>query len=105
MVKQREHIKISVIITIHNAEQYLKECLDSVCNQTFFDIEVLCIDGGSTDSSPSILKEYAQKDVRVQIINDSNTSYGHKINVGIEQARGKYISVLESLIICTLTSF
>ena len=96
MIKQKVNVKISVIITIHNAEKYLKECLDSVCNQTFSDIEILCIDGGSTDSSPSILKEYAKKDIRIHIINDSNTSYGHKINVGIEQARGKYISVLES---------
>ena len=89
-------IKISVIVTVHNAEKYLRECLDSVCNQTFGEIEILCIDGGSTDLSPQILEEYIQKDNRIRIINDSNTSYGHKINVGIAQAEGDYIAVLES---------
>ena len=89
-------IKISVIVTVHNAEKYLRECLDSVCNQTFGEIEILCIDGGSTDLSPQILEEYIQKDNRIRIINDSNTSYGHKINVGIAQAEGNYIAVLES---------
>ena len=83
-------------MTVHNAEKYLRECLDSVCNQTFSQLEILCIDGGSTDLSPQILKEYQQKDSRIRIINDSNTSYGHKINVGIEQAEGTYIAVLES---------
>lgn len=89
-------VKISVIITIHNAEKYLHECLDSVLAQTFSDIEILCMDGGSTDSSPQILQKYAAKDNRIRIINDPNTSYGHKVNEGIRQACGEYISVLES---------
>lgn len=89
-------VEISVIVTIHNAEKYLAECLDSVCNQTFPNIEILCIDGGSTDMSPEILKKYHEKDARIYIINDSNTSYGHKINVGLDRARGEYIAVLES---------
>lgn len=89
-------VKISVIVTIHNAEAYLRECLDSVLNQTLPELEILCIDGGSTDASPAILLEYAQRDLRIRIINDPNTSYGHKVNVGIEQAVGEYISVLES---------
>ena len=86
----------TVIVTVHNAEKYLRECLDSVTGQTFSDIEILCMDGGSTDASPRILKEYAAKDNRVCIINDPNTSYGHKVNEGIRQAKGKYVSVLES---------
>ncbi len=88
--------EISVIITIHNAEKYLRECLDSVMNQTFEEIEILCMDGGSTDDSPEILQDYAAKDGRIRIINDDNTSYGHKVNEGIAQARGEYVSVLES---------
>ena len=87
---------ISVIVTVHNAERYLRECLDSVVAQTFSDIEILCMDGGSRDTSPQILKEYAKGDERIRIINDPNTSYGHKINEGIRQAGGEYISVLES---------
>lgn len=88
--------EVTVIVTVHNAERYLKECLDSVTGQTFSDIEILCMDGGSTDISPQILKGYAARDKRIRIINDPNTSYGHKVNEGIRQARGKYVSVLES---------
>ena len=76
----------SVIVTVHNSEQYLRRCLDSVCNQTYKDIEIICLDGGSKDKSPEILKEYAKIDNRIRIINDSNTSYGHKVNVGIERS-------------------
>lgn len=87
---------VSVIVTVHNSEQYLRECLDSVCNQTYRDIEIICVDGGSTDSSPDILRDYQKNDNRIRIINDKNTSYGHKVNRGIEEARGEYISVIES---------
>ena len=87
---------ISVIVTVHNAEKYLKECLDSVTTQTFSDIEILCMDGGSTDSSPQILSEYASRDARLHVINDPNTSYGHKVNEGIRYAKGMYVAVLES---------
>lgn len=89
-------MEISVIVTVHNAEKYLRECLESVIKQTFADIEILCMDGGSTDLTPQILEEYAEKDKRIRIINDPNTSYGHKVNRGVQEARGKYISVLES---------
>lgn len=88
--------KISVILTIHNAEQYIEECINSVIRQTFSDIEILCIDGGSTDKTPQILQRYAKADGRIRIINDGNTSYGHKVNRGIEEAMGTYIAVLES---------
>lgn len=87
---------ISVIVTVHNSEKYICECLDSLMSQTYSDIEILCVDGGSIDSTPTILRDYAGRDSRIRIINDSNTSYGHKINVGIEESDGKYISVLES---------
>ena len=93
---ENDKIKISVIVTIHNAESYIRECLNSILTQTFSDIEVLCMDGGSTDRTPVILKEYASADSRIRIINDANTSYGHKVNRGIAEARGEYISVLES---------
>lgn len=89
-------IKISVIVTIHNAEKYIRECLDSILAQTFPDIEILCIDGGSTDTTPQILQQYREKDSRIRIINDPNTSYGHKVNCGMKEAEGEYISVLES---------
>ncbi len=95
MPKEAE-IMITVIVTVHNAEKYLRECLDSVLGQTFPELEILCMDGGSMDESPEILRQYAMKDDRIRIINDPNTSYGHKVNRGIEEAQGEYIAVLES---------
>ena len=58
--------KVSVIIPVYNVEEYLRECLDSVINQTLKEIEIICVDDGSTDSSLEILKEYAKKDKRVK---------------------------------------
>lgn len=91
-----DKVKITVIVTVHNAEKYLEACMDSVVAQTFSEIEILCLDGGSKDKSPQILKYYAEKDNRIQIINDPNTSYGHKVNEGIHYAKGMYVAVLES---------
>ena len=61
-------IKISVIIPVFNVEKYLHQCIDSVLNQTLKDIEIICVDDGSTDSSLNILKEYEQKDIRLKVI-------------------------------------
>ena len=60
--------KISIIIPVYNVEKYLRECLDSVINQTLNDIEIICIDDGSTDSSSIILEEYARKDQRIILL-------------------------------------
>lgn len=95
-MSKKEQPVITVIVTVHNAEKYLQECLDSVTEQTFPELEILCMDGGSTDGSQEILKQYAMRDRRIRIINDPNTSYGHKVNRGIAEARGEYIAVLES---------
>ena len=73
---KNKSIKVSVIVTVHNAEKYLREWMESVITQSLVDIEILCMDGGSSDASPQILQEYAEKDTRIRIIEDSNTSYG-----------------------------
>lgn len=93
---KKKETKISVIVTIHNSEKYIRECMESLLSQTFSEIEIICMDGGSVDSSPEILNEYAEQDSRIRVINDANTSYGHKVNQGIQEAVGEYISVLES---------
>ncbi len=86
---------VSVIIPTYNVEQYLAQCLDSVQAQTLQDIEIICLDDGSTDNSHEVLKQYQQKDPRIKIIHKENTGYGHSMNVGISQAKGKYISIIE----------
>ncbi len=88
--------KVSVIIPIYNTEKYLRECLYSVINQTLKDIEIICVDDGSTDNSLNILKEYAERDDRIKIISKANSGYGHSMNIGIENACGDYIGIVES---------
>lgn len=88
--------KLSVVIPIYNVEKYLRECLDSVLAQTLSDMEIICVDDGSTDSSPEILREYAAKDSRVRVISKPNSGYGHTMNTGFDAARGEYIGIVES---------
>ena len=88
--------KISILVPIYNVEKYLRECLDSILNQTLKDIEIICINDGSTDSSLEILNEYSSKDSRVKIINKANSGYGASMNKGLEAASGEYIGIVES---------
>ncbi|WP_157151026.1 glycosyltransferase family A protein [Brachyspira sp. SAP_772] len=89
-------IKVSVIIPVYNVEPYLRECLDSIINQTLKDIEIICIDDCSTDNSYSILEEYAKKDNRIVIIkNEENMGVGYTRNVGEKLAKGEYIHFMD----------
>lgn len=88
--------KISVIIPVYNAEQYLRKCLDSVVNQTFRDIEIICVDDGSTDGSGAILDEYAAKDNRVVAIHQANAGVAAARNTGLKSAQGDYLAFLDS---------
>ena len=87
---------ISVIIPIFNSELYLKECLDSVCNQTFRNLEIICINDGSSDNSLSILHEYGKQDTRIKIIDQKNGGPGMARNVGLNNSNGKYIYFMDS---------
>lgn len=88
--------KVSIVIPVYNVEKYLKECLNSVRNQTLKDIEIICIDDGSTDSSGVILDEYALQDPRFKIIHKKNEGYGKSMNAGIEFAAAPYVGIVES---------
>lgn len=88
--------KVSVIIPVYNVENYLRECLDSVINQSLKDIEIICVDDGSTDSSLKILKEYAAKDRRITVITQPNTNAGVARNAGLTVAKGEYIGFVDS---------
>jgi len=89
-------IKISVIIPVYNVENYLKQCLNSVVNQTLEDIEIICIDDGSTDNSLNILEKYAVKDDRIIIIANDHKGAGSARNTGLKIAKGNYISFIDS---------
>ena len=88
---------ISVIIPVYNTSQYLNQCLDSLINQTFQDIEIICINDGSTDNSLNILKFWASKDERIKVINfTENLKLGTARNTGIKVALGTYIGFVDS---------
>ena len=89
-------IKISVVVPVYNTEKYLKRCLNSLINQTFKDIEIICVDDGSTDNSMEILNEYAAKDSRIKIITQSNAGVSVARNNGIKIATGDYISFIDA---------
>jgi glycosyltransferase involved in cell wall biosynthesis len=88
--------KVSVIIPIYNTEKYLKQCIDSVVNQTLKDIEIIAVNDGSTDGTLSILEMYAKNDNRIKIISKPNAGYGHSMNVGLDNASGEYIGIVEA---------
>lgn len=87
--------KVSVVIPCYNVAEYLKECLVSVINQTLKDIEIICINDGSTDCTLEILKEFAKKDDRIKIISRENKGVGHSRNEGIWNAKGDFISFID----------
>ena len=87
---------VSIIIPVYNTEKYLREALDTVLAQTMTEIEVLCVDDGSTDSSLDILHEYAAKDPRVSVFTQDHQFAGAARNLGIKHAAGKYLLFLDS---------
>ena len=89
-------ILVSVIVPVYNVENYLRQCLDSITGQTLRNIEIICVDDSSTDSSGKILEEYAKKDERIKIITQPNKGAGAARNNGLSAAQGKYLSFLDS---------
>ena len=86
----------SVIIPVYNVGKYLEECLESLLNQTLENIEIICINDGSTDNSLSILYEYRKKDKRVIVVNKSNGGVSSARNIGLRIARGEYIVFVDA---------
>ena len=87
--------KVSIIVPTYNVEMYLEECMESITRQTLKDIEIICINDGSTDGSLEILKKYAKKDSRIVLVDKHNEGYGVGMNIGLEKATGEYIGIVE----------
>ena len=90
------NIKVSVIIPVYNTEKHLRKCLDTVCNQTLKDIEIICVNDGSTDSSLQILQEYSKEYTTITIINQQHQGTASSRNKALALAQGKYLSFLDS---------
>lgn len=88
--------KVSIIVPVYNTENYLSTCLNSLLNQTLSDIEIICINDGSTDNSLEILEEYAKKDDRIKIINQENSGVSIARNIAIKVANGEFIGFVDS---------
>ncbi len=87
---------ISVIVPVYNAAEYLRTCLDSVVNQTYRDLEIICVDDGSLDESPAILREYAEHDDRIVLLHSNNCGPSEARNKALDMAKGKYLLFVDS---------
>lgn len=90
------HIKVSVVLPSLNVAPFIRECIESAINQTMREIEIICVDAGSTDGTLEILEEYAQKDSRIKILHSPVKSYGYQMNMGMDAAQGEYFAILET---------
>lgn len=90
------NIKVSIVVPVYNVEKYLSQCLDTLINQTLKEIEIICVNDGSKDSSETILKAYQIKDPRIKIINQENQGLSGARNTGIKAATGEYIGLIDS---------
>ena len=96
--KSMKNIKanISVIIPVYNVEKYLSECLDSVVNQTYKNLQIILVDDGSTDFSGKICDVYAEKDNRITVVHQKNAGAGAAKNTGLDLVKGEYFSIIDS---------
>lgn len=88
--------ELSVIVPVYNTKKYLRRCLESILAQTVQDMEIICVNDGSTDGSEEILEEYAKEDSRIHIVSQENKGLGAARNAGILKAKGEYIGFVDS---------
>lgn len=89
-------MKVSIIVPVYNTGKYLRQCLQSLKDQSLKDIEVICVNDGSTDDSRDIIESFVLVDQRFKAIHKTNTGYGNTVNIGIKAARAEYIGIIES---------
>lgn len=94
--KRNDGPLVSVVVPCYNVERYVGECIDSLLAQTLKDIEIICVNDGSTDGTLGILRRYEQADPRVRVVDKPNAGYGHSMNLGFSLARGEYVGITES---------
>ena len=96
MVKSMNGIKVTVIIPVYNAEKTLRRCIESVCAQTLKEIEIICVDDGSTDTSAELLRKIAGSDSRIKVLYQENRYAGVARNNGINAAQGRYVTFMDA---------
>lgn len=88
--------KISIIVPVYNVERYIERCVESICQQTYTNTEIILVDDGSTDSSGKICDEIAVKDPRIRVIHQQNSGLSAARNAGLAVAKGEYIAFVDS---------
>ena len=88
--------KVSVIMPSYNVAPFIRRCMDSVIGQTLKDIEIICVDAGSSDGTLEILREYEQQDPRIRVLVSDKKSYGYQMNMGLQAAGGEYVGIVET---------
>lgn len=96
LIKKRTTVKITVLVAVYNAESFLEQCLESLLNQTLKEIQIICINDGSTDKSADILALYKEKDSRLFVVNQDNKGASAARNLGLTHATGEYICYVDS---------
>ena len=89
-------IKVSVVVPVYNVEQFLPQCMESLIGQTLNEMEIICLDDGSTDRCAELLDQYAEKDSRIRVIHKQNEGCGATMNRGFAEAKGEYVGIVES---------
>lgn len=87
---------ISILVPCYNVERFLEQCINSICAQSYKNLEIICINDGSTDSTLNILRRFEKADERIRVISKPNSGYGHSMNIGLDAANGDYIGIIES---------
>ena len=87
----KKMIKVSILMPACNVKRYIEECMDSVVNQTLVEIEIICINDGSTDGTGEILDKYSYNDKRIKIVHKVNSGYGHSMNIALSMAQGNML--------------
>ena len=95
-IKEEKNIKISIIVPLYNVEEYLEECLESIRNQTYTDIEVILVNDGSTDGSKQICERFCDQDSRFKLVTQENQGQSVARNRGFKESRGQYIMFVDS---------
>ena len=87
---------LTVILPSLNVEKYISQCLVSVVNQTYRNLEIICVDAGSTDGTLDIIRKFKEQDSRIKIVNCDKKSYGIQVNMAMDLAKGKYIAIVDT---------
>ena len=88
--------ELTVLVPCYNVEKFIGQCLDSISRQTFSNFEVICINDGSTDGTLDIIERFCDLDLRFRVVDKPNSGYGDSMNIGLAQAKGEFIAIIES---------